>query len=760
MIARNVQKKTTGGLRVLTAIFLAACVALVLSQGLARAAAGGPVSDSVQVSTDDLQSLLNTIESPADREKLAAQLRAMIAARQQAAPSGTGEHLFAALSDAVDNANAEIATIAQALVNVPDVFTWVGRQAGNPEARANVLEIALKLCLVIGIGWLAQRVTVQVLARPRRAAEMRGLQGGFMRWGMRLAHIAIDIAPVIVFAAVAYAVLPFLNPNAATRAVAIAVVNAVVVVRLLLVLAGAVLAPDAPGLRLLPIGDESAHYDYLWVRRLAGTSVYGYFAAEAALALGLHRSGFDAVLNVLGLVVAFMLVILVLQNRRFIANHVRSHRVRAPGERPGTLDSLRALLADTWHILAILYMAALYVVWALRVPGGFEFVLTASVLTIVIIAVSQFLVAVAERAINRGFSIGDDVKRRFPSLEARANRYLPVLFGMVKTVVCVIAALALLQVWGMQSLTWVSTGVGREIVGTLAGIALVIAIAAVFWEGVTLYMESYMSRTATDYESLEKIARARTILPLFRKALFIVLLVVVSLVILAQIGINIGPLLAGAGIIGLAIGVGAQKLVQDILNGLFIYLEAAVAVGDIIQLGNAGGVVEAMSMRSIRLRDYDGSVYTVPFSSVTTVLNRTKGFSYYVFNVGVTYGEDVDRVISAMKEVGAAMQREKDFSGLILAPVEVDGVDKLADMTMVVLARIKTLPAKQWLVGREFNRRLMARFDELGIVMPYPQAVVEMGARRRREDAETESRDHRESAPPSAENSKSRKARS
>lgn len=750
-----------GALRVWAAMALLALAASF--SWPAPAHAGAPSTappEAAQVKTEDLQSLLDTIENPADREKLAKQLRAMIAARQQTAAPETGENLFAALSNAVGEANAEIGAVAQALVNVPDVFNWIARQAGDPEARANVLEIALKLALVIGIGWLGQRVTGQVLARPRRAAELRGAQGGFMRWGMRLVHVALDVAPVIVFAAVAYGVLPFLNPNAATRAVAIAVVNAVVVVRLILVLVGVGLAPDAPGLRLIPIGDESAYYVYLWMRRLAGIAVYGYFAAEAALALGLHRSGFDAVLNVLGLVITLMLVILVLQNRRFIADHIRSHRVREPGERPRTLDNLRALLADTWHVLAILYMAALYVVWALRVPGGFQFVLTASVLTIIIIVASQFVVALADRAINRGFSVTDDVKRRFPSLEARANRYLPVLLIVVKVVVYGFAGLGLLQVWGMQSLSWVATGPGREIVGTLAGIALVIAIAAVFWEVATLYMESYMTRGVTNYESAEKMARVRTLLPLFRKALLIVLLVVVSLVVLAQIGINIGPLLAGAGIVGLAVGVGAQKLVQDVLNGLFIYLEAAVAIGDIVQIGNYGGVVEAMSMRSIRLRDYDGSVYTIPFSSVTTVLNRTKGFSYYVFEIGVTYREDVDRVMKAMHEIGAEMQREKDFSGLILGPVEVDGVDKLGESRIVILARIKTLPAKQWLVGREYNRRLKARFDELGIVMPFPPAVVEMGARSRQERAAgSAASEGTEAAPQTIESARSKKTR-
>jgi small conductance mechanosensitive channel len=569
-----------------------------------------------------------------------------------------------------------------------------------PEARTRVVELAVKLLLVVGIAWLAKHGVTMMLRRPRRAAEALGARGGLVLWGMRLAHAGLDIAPVVVFAAVAYVTLPFTNPDAATRAVAIAVVNAAILVRLIMVAAAAALSPDVAGLRLVPVGDETAHYAYLWVRRLAATAVYGYFAAEAALALGLHRGGFGAALNALGLIVTLMLVILILQNRRIVAAAIRGPRPAESGAVGGTLDSLRALLADTWHVLAILYMAALYFVWALRVPGGFRFVLTAGVATVAIVVVARLAAAILERAIERGFSVRADIKERFPSLEDRANLYLPVLKAAMKTVIYVEVALGLLQVWGLESLAWLTAGAGRDIAGTVLGVAFVLLVAAVVWEGATLYMESYLTRTAADRESAEHLARVQTLLPLFRKVLLMVLGAVVALVVLAQIGINIAPLLAGAGIVGLAVGFGAQKLVQDVLNGLFIYLEAAVAVGDIIELGAHSGVVEAMSMRSIRLRDLEGNVHTIPFSAVTTVMNRTKGFSYYVFDIGVGYGEDVDRVIEVLQDIAAGMQSDKNIGPNIIEDMEMLGLDKFGDSAVIIKGRIKTLPARQWLVGR------------------------------------------------------------
>lgn len=733
MIARMTGKKTTW---LLVAFALAALWVGAPAQAAAPAS-NSPASDTSAanaaagvagqpVATEDLKTLLSTIENPAEREKLAANLRAMIAARQQSEPAGTGDQLFAALSGWVNEASQQITDAAAAIVNVPELFRWIGREVSNPDARANIGRVALNLLIVIGLGLVAHAGMKAVLTRPRRAAETMGASPGAMRWIMRFAHVGLDLAPVIAFAAVAFAVLPFTNPDETTNAVAIAFVNAVVLVRAILVAVGAIVAPDAAALRLLPVGDESANYIVLWVRRLVGTAVYGFFAAEAAFALGLHRRGFAAVLNCLGLAISLMLVILILQNRRFLSEHIRGHTpAPGPNVKAGALDSLRAVLADIWHVLAILYIVALYIVWALRVPGGFEFVLTASLLTVAIVIGARFAAVVVDRGVARGFSIRDDVKQRFPSLEARANRYVPVLNIVAKTVIYGVAGLSLLQVWGVESLSWFASGLGREVLGTAAGIGVVLLVAAVVWESTTIYIEEYLSRTESDFDSYEHYARVRTLLPLFRKVLFMILVAVVGLVVLAQLGINVAPLLAGAGVIGLAVGFGAQKLVQDILNGLFVFLEAAVAVGDVVELGGHAGVVEAMSMRSIRLRDIEGNVHTIPYSAVSAVLNRTKGFSYYVFDLSIPYVEDVDRIIEVLKEVGTQLRGDKSLGPLILDALEVLGLDRFAETTVIVKGRIKTLPGKQWLVGREFNRRIKRRFQELKIVVPAaPQPIV------------------------------------
>tara|TARA_B100001123_G_scaffold228801_1_gene257443 strand:- start:237 stop:1016 length:780 start_codon:yes stop_codon:yes gene_type:complete len=206
-----------------------------------------------------------------------------------------------------------------------------------------------------------------------------------------------------------------------------------------------------------------------------------------------------------------------------------------------------------------------------------------------------------------------------------------------------------------------------------------------------------------------------------------VLVTLVVMVTLSELGLNIGPLLAGAGVIGLAVGFGAQTLVKDIITGLFILIEDHISVGDVVKVGSHSGLVEKLTLRTIQLRDPGGTVHVIPFSEVTTIENLTKDFSRYVFDVGIAYRENTDRVVDVLHELGEELLKDEHYGELILEPLEVLGVDSFGDNAVVIKARITTKPAKQWVVGREFNRRIKNRFDELGIEMPFPHRTIYFG---------------------------------
>jgi small conductance mechanosensitive channel len=242
-------------------------------------------------------------------------------------------------------------------------------------------------------------------------------------------------------------------------------------------------------------------------------------------------------------------------------------------------------------------------------------------------------------------------------------------------------------------------------------------LAILVWEIANAAIEQHLARLAAEAH-LARAGRLRTLLPMLRSTLLVTIVLVVALTILDELGVNIAPLLAGAGVIGIAIGFGSQKLVQDLITGLFLLLENAMQVGDVVTLGGLSGTVEALSIRTIRLRALDGSVHIVPFSAVTTVTNQTRDYGYALLDISVGLNEEPDRIIPIVRDLAAEVRRDPKWASLVLEPLDVMGIEKFVDTAWVLRVRMKTQPASRWSVGRELNRRVKLRFDELAIESP------------------------------------------
>jgi moderate conductance mechanosensitive channel len=225
----------------------------------------------------------------------------------------------------------------------------------------------------------------------------------------------------------------------------------------------------------------------------------------------------------------------------------------------------------------------------------------------------------------------------------------------------------------------------------------------------------------------EAAKRAETLVRLLRQGVIIVMWVMGLLLILRQLGVDIGPVLASAGVVGVAVGFGAQHLVRDVIAGFFMILENQVRVGDVAIINGTGGLVEKINFRTIVLRDLSGIVHTFPNGTINTLANMTREWSAFVFDIGVAYKEDTDKVIEVLQRVGAELRRDPHFGPLMLDDVEIFGVDKFADSAVVIKGRTRTLPIKQWDVGREFQRRVKKAFDEVGIEIPFPHLSVYFG---------------------------------
>jgi small conductance mechanosensitive channel len=237
--------------------------------------------------------------------------------------------------------------------------------------------------------------------------------------------------------------------------------------------------------------------------------------------------------------------------------------------------------------------------------------------------------------------------------------------------------------------------------------------------------ETEMS-TGTGLDVIERTKRAQTLGRILQKTLAIVVVVIAALMVLRELDLDITPVLTGAGIVGLAVGFGAQTLVRDVISGFFLILEDQVRVGDVAVVNGTGGLVEAINLRTIVLRDEQGTVHVFPNGEIKTLANMSKDFAFYVITVGVSYSDDPDRVADAIRDAGASMLQDSDFQTHILAPIEVYGVDAFETDRLTVKARIKTVPQKQWLVGRELQKRIVRLLRERGIQVPLRQVNLKV----------------------------------
>jgi len=241
-------------------------------------------------------------------------------------------------------------------------------------------------------------------------------------------------------------------------------------------------------------------------------------------------------------------------------------------------------------------------------------------------------------------------------------------------------------------------------------------------------LESILAEKASDFPEQEK--RLRTLTGILRKVAKVSTLLVALIIILDEF-VDTRPLITAAGIGGLALGIGAQSLVRDIINGFFMLLENQLRIGDIVTINNVSGEVISMNLRTTVLRDLSGVVHTFPNGGITSVSNMTKDWSRYVVDVGVAYKEDVDYVMGVLREIGAGLSADPEFSPYILDPLEVLGVDSFGPSEIVIRVMIKTVPLKQWYVGRELRRRIKNTFDQLGIEIPFPHTTVYWGEKSR-----------------------------
>ncbi|MCA8017064.1 mechanosensitive ion channel domain-containing protein [Burkholderia metallica] len=532
-----------------------------------------------------------------------------------------------------------------------------------------------------------------------------------------LVSLALRAVPLLVFVGVASLTMSMIaDTDTPIESALEALIDIYVICRLVTIVSRLFFQPDARQLRLLHISDAWAGFAQRSIARIAIVVGACTAVVEIAANFGLTDAGHVALLKAVALVAHLMVSALILQCRRPVAA-----RIRAAGDDRPSVAMIANALADAWAPVAVFIVMALWFVWALDVHNGYRVLITLGGRSIAVMIFMRIVSIVVFGALARVFQRRDEDRTL---VHLHAYRYYPLLRQFVSGAIGIVTVVLLLQIWGVPIFRAFETGtIGHRLASALVTIAIAAIVALIVWEAANIAIERRLQRWTRE-GNLVRAARLRTLLPMLRSLLFVMIALVVVLTGLSQLGVNVGPLLAGASIFGVALGFGSQKLVQDFITGIFLLMENAMQVGDWVTLAGVSGTVEYLSIRTVRLRAGDGSLYTIPFSSVTTVNNTNRGLGNAAVKISIAYGEDIDRAIATLKEIGAALRDDPKYRDGILSDFSYWGIDQVDGAAIALAGQMQCTDSTRWSVQREFNRRIAETFRERGIRIANPQRSV------------------------------------
>jgi small conductance mechanosensitive channel len=665
-------------------------------------------------------------------------------------PFGTETVGLSVMMHVTGEASATIAEFGRAVkrsTELTPVWNWLGNVARDPARRLLVMRAIGALALTILPGLGAEAILLFLLVRPRAALIRYALHwrerdlakppdpieaaesgeteprprpklsilGWLRRFGLATIYILLALLPLFGFAlTVSILVNAGLVTVVPARLIAVGAANAYLFCRVITEILRFLYAPKAPDLRLIHTSDRRATWIVRSVATLAATAAAGYIFVSACEILGLPKDGARVIVLLIALAVHIELAVLIWQSRRIVAGWIRGKPDEAR-----MVFGIRQRLAAIWQYLALFYVLALWVAYAGGIHNAFSVLLRIIVVFVGALIVARLLWFGIGHGLDRFFDVSETEAQRHPTLRARARAYNPLVRLVLRGIIGLVMIVLMIQGWGINILPWLAKDpLSRSLISALIAIIITVAIALILWELSNALLNGRIDRLASTGRSRQA-SRLRTLLPMLKATIGVAIFLTAGLICLGKIGVNLVPLLAVSGVAGIAIGFGSQKLVQDIITGLFLLLEDAMQVGDVITLAGMSGTVERLSIRTIRLRGGDGSINIIPFSAVTTVTNQTRDFGYAQIQVEVSYEEDLAHVYAVLQDIAKTMRAEPAWGAMMRDDLQIFGLDQFGASALIITGQIRTGPGQHWAVRRQFYARVKKRFDEEGIEIPY-----------------------------------------
>jgi len=612
----------------------------------------------------------------------------------------------------------------------PEVWNRLSGGRGFGQFAAN---LAVMLLIVIG-GLAAERFLLRMIAGMHDYLMKTIPLGRLQKLGFIVSKFLIDALGIACFALVSFILFAVIYspPDSGYLPVSIFLVVSYYF-RLIMFGARIILSPKAAGLRLAPMSDANAGLIYSWIMRIAAGCALIAVIAVTLREAGISRDIFLLIYSSAGVAVSALLIALILQIRERVAQAIAP----SAGEILMPIEALQAKLAGVWHWIAILYVAAVGIYWTVRMLAHGDVHILNLVYSLFLIPVFigvdqwvQKLLAIVSGGSREIIELGqpDDtapgaaIQLQEPE-RASVQTYVPLIKKSFRVMLVALFFFATLKLWGFD------IAVGRLIARDVVTVFLVLIIGVIVWQLIKARIDQKlreeMPLADEDAEEGGGVgSRSATLLMLLRKFVFAVLFVIVALIILSSLGIDIAPLIAGAGVIGLAIGFGSQTLVKDIIAGIFFLIDDAFRVGDYVEAGTAKGSVAQIGLRSMKLRHPRGQVFTIPFGDLKTVTNFSRDYIITKLDFRVRYDADLEKIRKVIKKINKELMQDEAIKRVMLSDIKSQGIREIQDSAMIMRVKFKTVPGEQFVIRREVFHRVQKAFRDSGIEFAHRNVTV------------------------------------
>ncbi|MGG6429965.1 mechanosensitive ion channel domain-containing protein [Acetobacter ghanensis] len=719
----------------------------------------------------DAQQLLNVLNDPQKRDEFTKTLSLMAKglppapsapakapAANSATPAVIDNSVHSELDDLGNTATEYVNNFTSLFTDLGTVGKWFRHEIQDPASRQSLLDSFGRALLIIALALAAERATSIGLRKPltavKKMAEAREARqtasqnqeidtqvdaaapapdtateadttqtretdqrrgNEVLRYLIRVPynamHFLLKLLPVAVCLLLGYLGAEFLTSTDQARTVALTLVNAYAIARCLYLVVETILVPRSPAIRLVPMPDDTARLLTRWWNVLVAAPSIVICLSILGREFDLATQGVEAMMRGVVLVQHLIIAAFIWRIRHIVGRALQP----SPGLRKNALWAFAGTLARLWWVPVMFLDMALWFVWAAHLKGGYQWILHGTLLTFLCLVVSRIMALLLYGLQDRLFRVGPDLQAQYPDLQKRADFYYPYVRKIMTLAIILTTAICVAQSWSIPTFDFfLHSALGLRLVGAAACLLVGMTIAAVAWETVNSILNKQISRYSASAQEA-RAARLRTVLPIIRTVLLTVIIIFVAVTTLSQIGINVTPLLTGAGILGVGLSFGSQSLVKDVITGFFMLAEDAIQVGDWVTTGGIAGTVEHLSIRTLRVRSFDGDLHIIPFSSVTSIANTARGFNQIIVRQTLDLSEDTGKVVKIMQKTIEDMRKEEAFRPMIFSDYTDLGVDSSDGNGAVLVGIIKTAPMMKWKVQREFYRRIALRMAAAGV---------------------------------------------